>query len=193
MANDNWFETLLWMEKDQREKIVVDSLNEYYRLIMDIASDIYESCIKLYYVYKPTYYGRHGNKKGFNLYRANEFMYIEESGVLRFYTDEYELLPYKGGFSEEEYGDHYEDKRELILHLVMSGVRGSKTRFAKKTGSWPKSWKATYPNKFSKYKTKWKSSGTTMYAIFDEFMDQYEDGSENMTKWFWEILESKVK
>ena len=192
MANDKWFETLLWMEKDQREKIVMDSLNEYYRLIMDIAADIYDSCIKLYYVYKPKIYKRHGHPEGYNLFQANQFMYIEESGILRFYTDEYKLWTYRGGFDEDEYGEHYDDKRELVLDRVMKGIRGSKTRFIKDKKAWPKKWKASYPNKFSKYK-KWNSSGETMYAIFDEFMDQYEEGSENMTKWFWEILELNVK
>lgn len=192
MANTNWFEALLLMDKAKREAIIMDAFSDFGKMLGDIAADIYDSCIKVYYsTYAPVYYGRHGNKAGHNLYRANDFMYNEAANVLRFSTNEENLLPYKGGFSEEEYGDNYEDKRELILHLVMKGQRGSKTRFAKVTGRWPKSWKATYPNKYSRYH-RWKSSGATMYTIFDEFMNQVEEGSENMSAWFFEILETKV-
>lgn len=181
------------MDKSQRDEIINDAYNDLGKLIMNIASDIYDSCIKLYYsTYTPVIYKRHGNIKGANLYFANELTYNEVAGVLQFHTNEYKLLPYKGGFSEEEYGAHYEDKRELILDLVMQGQRGSKTRFAKNTKSWPKPWKAIYPNRFSKYK-KWSSSERTMYTIFDDFMDQVEDGSDTILDWLDEILASKVK
>lgn len=192
MANTNWFETLLLMDESQREMIIESTFKDFGQLLGDVAADIYDSCIKIYYsTYTPVYYGRHGNKAGHNLYRANDFMYNEVANVLRFSTNEENLLPYKGGFSEDEYGESFEDKRELILHLVMSGQRGSKTRFAKVTGRWPKHWKASYPNRYSKY-NRWKSSGKTMYAIFDEFMNQIEEGSDDIAAWFFEILETKV-
>lgn len=193
MANGSWFETLALMDKAQRDSIINEAYDDLGKLIMNIASDIYDSCIKLYYAtYKPVMYKRHGKIEGRNLYFANELMYDEVADVLKFHTNEYKLLPYKGGFDEEEYGAHYEDKRELILHLVMAGQRGSKTRFAKHTKSWPKSWKAIYPNKFSKY-NRWSSNERTMYTIFDDFMDQIEDGSDTMLDWLDEILASKVK
>ena len=174
------------MDESKREAIIKDAMNDFGQLLMDVAADIYDSCIKLYYhTYSPKYYGRHGKKEGFNLYSANDLMYNEVAQVLRFHTDEYELLPYGGK----------EDKRELILNLVMSGVRGSKVRRVNtavaNTGNWPKKWRATYPNKFSKYH-RWKSGAKTMDAIFDEFIDQVEEGSDNMNEWFFEILYTKV-
>lgn len=131
------------------------AMNEYVDIIVGIANDIYDSCIKQYYAsYSPKTYKRHGNIEGFNLYRANSF---ELDGTV--------LDDFDGGNPDAllKYGAR-EDIREEVLRAVLSGKRGITPR----PGGWPRNWIASYPNEYSQCNY-WSSKFHTMEEIIADF------------------------
>lgn len=139
-----------------------DAINKYLDILFNIADDIYDSCIAQYYAsYPPKVYTRHGNKEGYNLYRANDIEVNNEGIVNDFDGGEpYGLL---------KYGTKA-DIREKVLKAVLSGKRGINPRPGTKR-RWQKDWVASYPNDYSnpEYKQYWSSSFHTMNEIFDDF------------------------
>lgn len=136
------------------------AMNEYTDIIVGIANDIYDSCIKQYYAsYQPKVYKRHGNLEGFNLYRANSF---EFNGTI--------LTDFNGGNPEAllKYGTK-EDIRERVLDAVLSGQRGIKVRKSPPAANrWPMGWVASYPNEHSQYNY-WSSNAATIEDIINDF------------------------
>ena len=141
---------------------VKNSIEEYADIIWNIANDIYDSCIELYYAtYTPTVYKRHGNMDGFNLYRANGFDFDEVNMIL----DDFD-----GGNPQNllKYGSK-NDVREEVLAAVLSGQRGITVRPSPPAKfKWPRGWTASYPNKYSKYRY-WSSGAHTIEEIIDDF------------------------
>ena len=159
MAAENVFMALVSKhDKKDIQRIVNNGIKDYAKLLENIASDIYDSCIQDYYAkYSPTVYTRHGNSAGFNLYRANA---IELTGsMLEINFDEGNLL---------EYGTS-DDIRATVLNNVMNGIRGTKVR-TKTRRKWPMEWRTSYPNNFSMYRSTWSSSASTIDSIFDDFV-----------------------
>ena len=145
--------------KKQIQSLVAEAydkaMNEYVDIIVGIANDIYDSCIKQYYAtYTPTVYTRHGNPEGFNLYRANSF---EFDGTV--------LEDFDGGDPDAllKYGARA-DIRADVLNAVLSGKRGLTHR----PSGWPRAWVASYPNAYSQYNY-WKSNFHTIGEIIDDF------------------------
>ena len=164
---------LIKLDKTKRTAILSSAIDLYLKVLLNIANDIYDSCIADYYSsYIPVSYGRHGNIEGFNLYRANDNDY--SNFYLNLRLDEDKLLPYGGKKG---------DKRSKVLSGVLNGLRGSSG-----ISGWPISWTTTYPNHYSTYKI-WYSNGTTMKEILDEF-------SKNATKdtiyIFWQCVERLI-
>lgn len=166
---------LLTLDSGARYAVITNAVNDYFKILYSIASDIYDSCIEEYYFqYTPTVYNRHGNIEGFNLYNANEIAYSDLKLQLK--IDSGQLLPYKGKG----------DKREKVLSSVMSGLRGGKL---KHVSGWPKSWRASYPNRFSRYGGVWSSSEKTMYTIYDDFVDNVIKDTKDL---FWTLVSQKI-
>lgn len=144
---------LVQMDKGRRTAILASAIDLYLKVLLNVANDIYESCIADYYGgYTPVSYNRHGNIEGFNLYRANSNDY--SNFYLGLKIDEDKLLPY---------GGRKGDKRSQVLSGVLSGLRGSSG-----IPGWPMSWSTSYPNGHSTYKI-WSSSGSTIQEILDDF------------------------
>lgn len=106
-------------------------------------SKIYDLVIAEFYKsYTPAVYDRHGDKKGFNLYRANNFVFtglqsgnIPSSDSEAMYGFEFQinkLLPYHSWYDKKQYGK-YDDgskiilprmvRRSVIFQMVLMGVR----------------------------------------------------------------------
>lgn len=171
MTNDSMMETLLFMDAAKRRIIIEEASKAYMNDLSDIAADIYDSCIEDYYAqYEPTHYTRHGDKKGFNLYSANNIDFDEFSYNLDIDFDPNKLLRYYDGKRNRE-------KRDKVLNSVMAGLRGTKSR--KTPPGWPQSWRTSYPNRYSKYLT-WFGTGRTMNAIFTNFMDNVMNDTVNL-------------
>lgn len=171
MAGGSWIDALMTRSIADIKQIAHQSTKDYFTLLESIASDIYESCIKDYYrQYDPVIYTRHGNKEGFNLFRANDIMYDSGTGAFDIDLESDNLLPY-GGL-------HGYEVREKVLNSVIKGIRGSKSRRSASTGKWPKRWTTSYPNAYSKH-SEWQSSYNTIDDIFDDFIDNVvEDTKE---------------
>ena len=149
-------------------KIYDGAINEYAGILAGIADDIYDSCIQLYYAsYTPEVYTRHGNKEGFNLYRANGFD-IDEYGVIGDFVENPDALL--------KYGAK-RDIRAEVLNAVLNGQRG----ITKRPSGWPRSWTASYPNAYSKYNY-WKSDSTTMDEIISDFEDNILDDTRELKR-----------
>ena len=164
---------LIQMDKSKRIAILASGIDLYLKVLLTIANDIYESCIADYYGgYSPTYYNRHGNIEGFNLYRANQNSY--EDFYLGLNIDEDKLLPYSGKKG---------DKRCKVLSGVLNGLRGSSG-----IPGWPIGWSTSYPNGYSTHRV-WHSSGNTIKEILDDF-------SKNVTKdtsdILWQCIERQL-
>lgn len=171
MTDNDMIETLLFMDAAKRRTVIEESSKLYFNDLSDIAADIYDSCIEDYYAkYEPIQYGRHGDKKGFNLYSANDIYFNEEVYNLSLDFDPNKLLKYYDGKKGRE-------KRDKVLKSVMFGLRGTMSK--KTPPGWPQPWRTTYPNKYSKYNL-WKSSGTTMFDIYKEFMNRVMDDTVNL-------------
>jgi hypothetical protein len=181
------------MSKDDAliEKVINKATDEYFKFLREIAEDIYDSCIQVYYdKYEPKVYKRHGYPEGKNLYYANDMSY--ENDFLDFNADASRLM---------KYGNTGFEKKQEVLHQVMSGLRGTKTRHKVSDNyepehewetenlenEWPMDWSkyCTYPNYCSQYNNRWKSTKNTMYDIFKEFQ---ETGIVSTTKKFWDIV-----
>lgn len=172
---------LLALDKTKRDAIILHSVDDYFKVLYVIASDIYDSCIEDFYIkYTPKIYDRHGNLEGFNLYKANRISY--ENFYLNVFIDSEQLLPY------DKTNDEYKDKRDYVLNSVMRGVRGSKSG-KKKIPGWPKPWRTCYPNTFSRHAGLWSSSKRTLNGIFDDFIENAMTDMENI---FWEIVSGKI-
>ena len=176
MAKEDYIiEQLLLMDSEDSKRLISDAWYEYVRHIGEIAEDIYDSCIADYYdQYEPTVYGRHGDIAGFNLYSANDIEYDEHEIGVSFEPSF--LLPYAGK----------RDKRTAVLKNVMKGLRGGKSK--KMPPGWPMYWDARYPNSFSKYDD-WSSSGSTMNAIFQDFMANVIEETEYV---FWDYVDQRL-
>lgn len=155
------------MDDGQMCAIVYKAVEVYFQLLLDIANDIYDSCIADYYGgYTPKYYNRHGNIEGWNLYNANSNGIF--GGELRFKTDASKLEPYKGG-SEDD-----------VLGMVENGFRGGPG-----IDGWPKKWSTSYPNDHSAYHV-WYSSGNTIEKITSDFQ---KNGIRETRELLWKCLE----
>lgn len=166
------------MKKDDAtaKRIIEKSTDEYFKLLKDIASDIYDSCIESFYAsYIPSVYRRHKDPAGSNLYRANEISF--DNGNLSFETEEDNLLKYGAA----------QDIRREVLDAVMAGIRGT----TKRPSGWPRSWRqyCMYPNEFSQYGRYWKSTKNTMDDIFEEFS---RVGLKDTNQYFWEIVSKYI-
>lgn len=178
---DQIFLRWVFKPKAQRMSIRKKVVREYGDILYKIADDIFESCIADFYAsYPPKVYTRHGDKKGFNLYRLNDISPSENGFRLRF--DENFLL---------KYGTK-EDIREEVMDAVLSGLRGHEgmnrkpvpTDDKSEADEWPMEWYTSYPNKFSEYRY-WKSRYTTMDEIFHDFIQNAIDDTEYL---LWRIL-----
>ena len=162
MTDDEMMKKLLSMDATRRRTIIEEASGAYMRDLSNIAADIYDSCIEDYYAqYEPIKYTRHGNKKGFNLYRANNVNYDETTYNLDIDFDPNKLLRYYDGKRNRE-------KRDKVLKTVMAGLRGAGS--SKSPPDWPQEWFTSYPNEYSSYSI-WYSRGGTMNAIFENFMN----------------------
>lgn len=188
MANKDILRTLVFME-DKRAYAALDKATGlYFSKLAEIAEDIYDSCIKDYYAQYgppeyPKVYGRHGNKVGYNLYRANNIEFDESTYNVDIDFDSDKLKKYYDGKRNR-------DKREKVLNSVMAGLRGtSQTRVSENSGEvWPKTWNARYPNVYSRYNI-WKSKGTTMDEIFKDFMKNIMSQTKDL---FYDYLEQSM-
>lgn len=184
MANKDILRALVLME-DQKAYAVLDKATSLYFLkLAEIAEDIYDSCIEDYYAqYDPKVYDRHGDKKGFNLYSANNIEFDEMSYNVDIDFDPGKLLKYYDGKRNR-------DKRSKVLNSVMAGLRGtSQTRVSEDSGeSWPMTWDASYPNIYSKFNI-WQSKGTTMNGIFKDFMKNVMGQTRDL---FYDYLEKYI-
>ena len=109
---------LMSKDDDAIEKTLEKATDEYFEFLKEIAEDIYDSCIQVYYdKYNPRYYRRHGFPKGKNLYRANDMTY--ENDYLDFNAEASALW---------RYGNAGLGKKQEVLSSVMSGLRGTKIR-----------------------------------------------------------------
>ena len=106
-------------------------------------SKIYDLVIAEYYAsYTPAVYDRHGNKKGFNLYRANNFVItglqsgdIPSSNSEAMYGFEFQinkLLPYHSWYDKKQYGKYNDGsnivlprivRRSVVFQMVLMGTR----------------------------------------------------------------------
>lgn len=158
---------LIKLDKAKRSSALANGIDLYLKILLNIANDIYRSCIADYYgEYIPTSYNRHGNIEGVNLYQAND--------------NEYSNF-YLGLNIEEKKLDTYSGKRDVrgkVLKNVMNGLRGTGLR--SQQFEWPMPWGTSYPNNYSVYRI-WYSSGNTIQEILDDF-------SANVTKDTSEIL-----
>lgn len=163
---------LIKMDKSRRTIALANGIDLYLKVLLNIANDIYASCIADYYGgYIPKYYNRHGNIEGINLYRASNNDY--SNFYLGLSIEEDKLEPYgKKG-----------DKREEVLSGVLNGLRGGPG-----IPGWPMAWSTSYPNDHSSYRI-WYSSGSTIEEILDDF-------SENVTKdtsdILWQCIERQL-
>lgn len=150
---------MIIMKHDAKEikKIIDSGIKDYVKLLENVATDVYDSCIQDYYAkYTPTVYKRHGNIEGFNLYQAND---IEaDDFILSIETDSSKLTPYRTR----------SDIREAVLQNVMNGIRGLEVRTKTKI-QWPSEWITSYPNRYSLYGSTWSSSCSTINSILDDF------------------------
>ena len=171
--------------KAQRTKIMKQVTRDYGDIIYKIADDIFDSCIAHFYAsYTPTAYTRHGDKKGFNLYRLNDISF--DGSRFRIGFDEDFLLKY--GTTK--------DIREEVMNAVFAGLRGHEgmsrnpvpTDDNPEPNEWPMEWYTSYPNKFSQY-SYWKSKYNTMDEIFYDFVQNVIDDTENL---FWDTLNKYV-
>lgn len=159
---------LLQVDRGARERILNMALDKYITILYNIANDIYDSCIEDFYAgYSPRRYTRHGNIEGFNLYRANEISF--DGGYFNVKIDDEDLLPY---------GKKTDKSR--VLNAVMNGKRGGSS-----IPGWPMKWYTSYPNRYSTQKI-WQSSGRTIEDIFDDFIDNVLDDTNDI---FWGIVE----
>ena len=166
---------LLDLDKGKRDAVIASAVDDYLKILYTIASDIYDSCIADFYIkYTPKVYDRHGNIEGFNLYQANEITYNDLN--LNVLIDENSLLPY----------GNEEDKREYVLSSVMRGLRGVGSS---KLKGWPKHWRTSYPNSFSKQAGLWSSDKRTLNGILNDFIENAFKDTENI---FWATVLRKM-
>lgn len=159
------------MDDAKANAILEEALKKYFNVLSNIAADIYDSCIEDYYdQYTPIKYTRHGNIKGFNLYSANDIDFNEATYEMSLDFDPNKLLGYYDGKKNRE-------KRDKVLKSVMSGLRGAKS--IKTPPGWPKPWRTTYPNRYSKYKL-WISKGSTLEGIYTDFIDNIRSDTTNL-------------
>lgn len=160
MGQEGLWTRLMLANESKQSSVINKAIRQYFTLLADVASDIYDSCIKDFYKqYTPQVYKRHGNPSGFNLYRANQVSF--DGDVLNFLIDEDYLLPY---------GKH--DKRDIVLEFVLAGLRGGPLP---KRPDFPMDWYTTYPNSHSKYHHVWQSSEVVLENILDDFIDNVVD------------------
>ena len=175
MSNKNVLRQLLFMDARDAEIVIDSAFAEYAQFVADIYNDIYDSCIELYYdSYDPKIYDRHGDPKGFNLYRASD-IYANDL-MVNLSLEAYNLLPYTG-----------KEKRDRVLGTVLDGLRGAGSRYKNFRG-WPRGWNARYPNQFSKY-TEWHSSYGTIDGILRDFA---KNGIKKTSNVFWDIIGNKI-
>jgi hypothetical protein len=171
------FGRLLSLDDGDMYDVIQDCVSQYMQYLADIAADIYDSCIRLYYAtYHPKIYDRHGHIEGYNLYQAN---------CIRS-----EYLSVTGGFYEDnlwQYEDRRRDIRQDVLDSVMIGIRGGGARRRKWKG-WPQNWDARYPNAYSQYRD-WHSSYDNINDILDDFMENAVTATKD---YFFELLSSYI-
>lgn len=164
---------LLNMDESKRAAIFRNAVESYFHILLDMANDIYNSCIEDYYNgYTPIWYDRHGNIEGFNLYQANSNGL--PGGYLRIRTDASKLEPYKSGNADD------------VLGMVENGFRGGPG--IKKKG-WPKRWYTSYPNGYSAYRI-WYSTGNTIETIMEDFQKNGISGTQDI---LWKCIERHVQ
>jgi hypothetical protein len=163
---------LIKIDKNKRTSILANAIDLYLKVLLNIANDIYESCIAEYYGgYSPKYYNRHGNIEGFNLYKASDNDY--SNFYLGLSIEEDKLLPYSGKG----------DKRGKVLRGVLNGLRGGPN-----IPGWPIEWSSNYPNNYSAYRI-WYSSGSTIKEILDDFS---KNAMKDNMEIFWQCVERQI-
>lgn len=171
MANQNVLRTLVNMDDQKAYNILAKATGLYLEKLAEIAEDIYDSCIEDYYAqYTPMKYDRHGDITGFNLYSANNIVFDEMSYNVDIDFDPNKLLGYYDGKKNRE-------KRDKVLNSVMAGLRGAKSK--KSPPGWPQKWNTSYPNQYSQYNF-WKSKGATMDKIFEDFMSNVINETQDL-------------
>ena len=134
MSKDSLWTRLMLAKESKQRTAINTAIQQYFTLLADVASDIYDSCIKDFYKqYSPTVYKRHGKIAGDNLYNANRVSF--DGDTLRFLIDEDYLSPYGK-----------DDKRDIVLEFVLAGLRGGPLP---KRPDWPMEWFTSYPNAFT--------------------------------------------
>ena len=163
---------LLSMDDNKMASVILKAVEAYFYILLDIANDIYNSCIEDYYNgYTPIYYDRHGNIEGFNLYSANSNGL--PNGRLHIRTDSNKLEPYKSGSADD------------VLWSVEHGKRGGPG--IGKPG-WPKRWYTSYPNSYSEYHV-WYSNGHTLESIMSDFE---KNGISSTRDILWKCIDRYV-
>lgn len=171
MVGDSIWKSLILMDENKANTILDEAFRRYFNTLSEIASDIYDSCIKDYYAqYEPIKYTRHGNIEGFNLYSANAVWFDELSYNLSLNFNPNELLPYYDGKQGRE-------KRDKVLKSVMAGLRGTKS--SKTPPGWPQRWYTSYPNQYSQHSL-WASTERTIDAIYKDFMENVREDTKHI-------------
>ena len=163
---------LLYMDDNKMASVIIKAVEAYFYILLDIANDIYDSCIEDYYNgYTPIYYDRHGNIEGINLYSAKSNGL--PNGRLKIRTDSSKLAPYKTGNADD------------VLGMVENGWRGGPG--INKQG-WPRKWSTSYPNSYSAYHI-WYSTGNTIESIMEDFSQNGISGTKDI---LWQCIEKCV-
>lgn len=172
MGKDSLWTRLMLLSDAKLKSVIYSSIDEYYQMLANIATDIYDSCIQDFYSqYMPRKYKRHGDIKGFNLYSANQTFY--DGDTVNVVINEDNLM---------SYGKH--DKREIVLDFVLAGLRGGPLP---QLPDWPQEWYTTYPNAYSKYKGIWQSSEVVLEGILNDFCSNVVNDT------LWIVLQSISK
>ena len=185
-----WQELILYHDKSEIDYILELAMNEYAEELVDIATDIYDSCIKQFYSsYEPHIYDRHGDISGYNLFYASDIGYSNLVVDMSFRPEN--LLPYykmkkmsDGTYVPGKFED--DSKRAKVLGSVLKGIRAR--RSPKTPADFPMTWEASYPNEYSR-RFDWASGFSTMNKIFDDFCENAEKDTNYM---FWDILQKYV-
>lgn len=165
---------LIKLDKSKRDSALAEGIDLYLKILLNIANDIYKSCIADYYAgYTPIYYDRHKNIEGINLYSARNNKY--SNFYVSISLDEDKLEPYRGKASKSS-----------VFNQVVSGWRGTGMRASQ--SEWPMPWSTSYPNSYSTHRI-WYSKGSTIEEILTDFLENVTKDTSDI---LWQCIERQI-